>query len=224
MSSSDGFCSALSFTSDELGSIYHGTLNSRVHAPSTLNPPGTTPSAHSTPSHTPTVPTAAGSHHKLSSSTLHPGPSPSPYSFIRAGSPPRSNSASSNATQQSSAFPPPPISVHGSGSASGVVNNPAPTMGNLPSIAATNTWGSVPQFASPTPPMTPFDNNSGAEQPQSRSESATISAKRPSDSVASSEEPPSKDDAEKDGAAKRRRIAPTLVSGGNADGDGVEQK
>ncbi|KAI9654414.1 MAG: hypothetical protein M1831_005380 [Alyxoria varia] len=231
MSSSDGFCSALSFSSGELGSTYHGTLNSRIHAPSTLNPPASTHSAHSTPSHTPTVPTAAASHHKPSSSNaLHPGPSPSPYSSNRACSPPRSNSASSNATQQSSAFPPPPISVHGSGGASGVVNNPAPTMGNLPSIAATNTSGSVPQFASPTPPMTPFENNSAADQSQSHSQahlhsgSAVLSAKRPSESVASSEEPSPMDDTEKEGGAKRRRIAPTLVSSADADGDGGDQK
>lgn len=202
MSSSDGFCSALSFAPGELGSIYEGPAHPRSHRPTAIDVTS------SNSEFTAPVAMAASTN---SSSKLAPSsrfaPSPSPLTSQRPLSPTRSNSASSIATESSFARPPT------------VVSNPTPSVSTLPSVAAAGSH--FPP--SPTPPLTPLHNS--ASQTPSTSMSFAASVAGAASVVPSKRE--NEQDAKLGYAAaehgsdpKKRRIAPTLVSGsaeGQAD-------
>jgi chromatin assembly factor 1 subunit B len=183
ISSSDGFCSTLSFAAGELGEIYKG----EVGPP---KPQATASSSQSTPLPTPTnafappSPFPNGSHHQhrnsASSLTAPSPPQSASVASQRPSSPARSNSTSSVATitTQASTVP-----------AAGVVTNPTLISGNVPGIAATNS-GKVTGVPLTTPPETPRSANATvAGNKREASESEKEDAKEP----------------------KKRRIAPTLV-------------
>lgn len=168
MSSSDGFCSTVSFSPSELGSSYHGNLTSRLNPPTALNPSTTGPSSsHSTPAPTPSS-VISGVPKPPTPLTLsnipvgHPSPSPLSAGAIRPASPSRSESASST----TSSFPPSTHHHHHSHSHSqhslqsghgtpvttgsavasqsgAVITNPTPAFSTLPSVAATSSSSSV---------------------------------------------------------------------------------
>ncbi|KAI1326945.1 WD40 repeat-like protein [Xylariaceae sp. FL0255] len=140
ISSSDGFCSTLSFTPGELGQEYKGDL---------LGPKNTTPAAtgttsnQATPIPTPTSlfappsPFPGHQHRNSTSSMTAPSPPPSTsFASVRPASPTRSNSTSSVATQAS------------------VMNNPPLIGGSVPSITAASS-GKVTGLPLTTPPETP---------------------------------------------------------------------
>lgn len=133
MSSSDGFCSNLTFQPGELGQVYTGHVPTAHHPSPVVS---TVSSAHGTPTPTPTA---------ISAPPLVAAPSPSPLTgpLAHPPSPTRSNSASSVATQSSFAH----------GSTGAITSNPTPTLGNVPSVAATNSFGPLPWT---TPPQTPM--------------------------------------------------------------------
>ena len=125
MTSSDGFCSALTFALGELGTIYHHPAIPSVRpspAPISVGKPNPT-SAASTPIPTPT-------------SAFAPPPYRSPSPFARPASPAMSttsNSTTANAPDQNPVLQ---------------MNYPTPSLGSLPSLVAANTMAF-------TPPQTP---------------------------------------------------------------------
>ncbi|KAI4159025.1 MAG: hypothetical protein LQ342_006926 [Letrouitia transgressa] len=133
MSSSDGFCSNLSFQSGELGQVYTGHIPTAHHPSPAIS---TVSSAHVTPTPTPTA---------ISAPPLVAAPSPSATPIAHPSSPTRSNSISSVVTQSSNA----------PNSGGDITSNPTPTLGNIPSVAAANpsSFGSLPWT---TPPQTPM--------------------------------------------------------------------
>ncbi|KAI1174317.1 WD40 repeat-like protein [Nemania sp. FL0916] len=144
ISSSDGFCSTLSFLPGELGQEYKGEW---VGSKSASSMSGGTTSNQATPIPTPTSvfapPSPFPNHQHRNSATSFPAPSPPPTSSfgnVRPPSPTRSNSASSVATQAS------------------VMNNPPLIGGSMPSITATNS-GKVTGVPLTTPPETPANVN-----------------------------------------------------------------
>lgn len=183
ISSSDGFCSTLSFAAGELGEVYKGEIGPpkpQTAASSNQSTPLPTP----TNAFAPPSPFPNGSHHQhrnSASSFTAPSP-PQSASLIsqRPSSPTRSNSTSSIATitTQASTVP-----------ATGVVTNPTLISGNVPSISATNT-GKVTGVPLTTPPETP--------------QSVT-------GSVAGTKRDASESEKEETKEPKKRRIAPTLV-------------
>ncbi|KAF2021627.1 WD40 repeat-like protein [Aaosphaeria arxii CBS 175.79] len=216
MSSSDGFCSALSFAPGELGEKYTGPLPTQTrthHTPSTINTTTSQSSAQSTPMVTPTAssvpPTSSTPQPK------HPaaGITAASSSFIpaRSGSPTRSNSVSSIATASSFAAP-------SLGDQSNM-NAPTPAMSQVPGITATNS-GPVPMW---TPPMTPAQGGThsasssvsvvyGRRSSESEREDGVSSRKRDLQVVLEAEEG-------REGK-KRRRVAPTpVIFGSGTDAD-----
>ncbi|KAF4818824.1 putative WD repeat-containing protein [Colletotrichum siamense] len=197
VSSSDGFCSTLSFAPGELGQVYQGDL------PTPKNPtvPGATPATTSSSQGTP-IPTpssvfappspyrnGSGHHHRNSTSSFT-APSPPPAGFVsqRPQSPARSNSTSSVATQSSQ-----------------VVTNPNLIVGSVPGIAVANST-KVTGVPITTPPETPRTN---AAVPASSSAAAgTASIATP---VSGTKREASEGDKEEGTEPKKRRIAPTLV-------------
>ncbi|KAH6687861.1 chromatin assembly factor 1 subunit B [Plectosphaerella plurivora] len=179
ITSSDGFCSTLSFAPGELGQVYQGEI------PTSKNPTPSAPAASSqhTPAPTPTnvfappSPFPPPSHHHRNSASSFTAPSPplaAGFANARPSSPARSNSTSSVATQAS---------------AQPVNTNPSLIVGNVPSIAATNS-AKVTGIPITTPPETPGTSTSTA-----------TGVKREASSQG-----------EKEGTEpKKRRIAPTLV-------------
>ena len=137
MSSSDGFCSSVTFTPGELGQVYTGAMSTFHHHPPLAI--SASNSAISSPVPTPTAPT-----HATAPSAIK---APSPASANRHPSPTRSNSTSSIATQSSFAQTP-------SGT---IAINPTPTVGTVPSVAAGNTNPGPLPLA--TPPMTPISTS-----------------------------------------------------------------
>ncbi|KAK6430912.1 Chromatin assembly factor 1 subunit [Oleoguttula sp. CCFEE 5521] len=201
ITSSDGFCSALTFAPGELGTVHHLQIANTRATPTPINIPRASQSAASTPQATPTTATASTlpsvpkplSFMPLANTNLPPPPNPSPSPFTQSGrpaSPARSVSASSMTTQSSFAHPPDQNPQH-------VMNNPTPSMSSVPSMtAAGSTIGGVPLY---TPPQTPGSGYSGVT-----SGNVVAGVKRGSvTSEVSEEEGSSKE--------KRRRIAPTLV-------------
>ncbi|KAI2688837.1 hypothetical protein LCP963914a_1926 [Penicillium roqueforti] len=186
MSSSDGFCSSLSFAPGELGQTYTGPT-SVTHNVS--NP--TTPATNLTPLLTPTH--SASSHVPSPIKTSHAPPNST--GPIPPASPARSNSACSVATQLSTQPAP-----------AGVVNNPTPTLGTVPSVTATNS-AQPPTLPMTTPPQTPI---SGAPQNGTTTTGSSVLGKRASESEreGSKEEPNNA----LQQPPKRRRVAPTLIS------------
>ena len=131
MSSSDGFCSNLSFNAGELGQIYQGHVPT-LHHPSPA-PPSTAASSQPTPTATPTATSAPVTFEKVPAPIQAPSPAQLP-----PRSPTRSNSISSVATESSQP----------------IISNPTPSMGSVPSLAAAN-----PSFSGlpwTTPPQTPM--------------------------------------------------------------------
>lgn len=200
MTSSDGFCSTLTFSSGELGEIYvpDNTAKAVLEKPassislSSQNTPMPTP----TVIHAPPSPFTNISHHRATSNTSESLPPPSPAvaaTTVRPASPTRSNSASSNASFH-------PNFVPGTGT---VISNPPLVAGSMPSMTA----GQGGSFAAPsplsitTPPQTPMS------QEGSQAGGATVTMGK----VPESAKRESQDKAEGGQPSKRRRIAPTLV-------------
>ena len=215
MSSTDGFCSALSFTPGELGQPYTGdvpTLHRRQRSeshPANISTAATaSSSASNTPLPTPTTTAQSPSLHKTGPAPpSHPSPAPIPppahHFSQRPTSPTRSNSTSSIATL-SSAQPPTPAGT-------GVQNNPTPTMGHVPLVTAANPGQpNHHSFPVQTPPMTPASGGVGGHVSHSStsSVSGSVLGKREGQSESEREDGKARE-------GKRRRIAPTLVSGGD---------
>ncbi|KAH6672199.1 WD40-repeat-containing domain protein [Halenospora varia] len=189
MTSSDGFCSTLTFSPGELGQVYagevptakHPMLNTTTAASSSQNTPMATPTSIAPPS-----PFPAGGHHHRTSSNLSVAPSPPPAptgQTMRPSSPTRSNSTSSIATQSSYATP----------AASTIMNNPPLVGGSLPGIAAGNSF--MTGLPMTTPPQTP------------RSTTSSVSGVKRDATESGTEDA--------GGEKKKRRIAPTLVPESN---------
>lgn len=128
MSSSDGFCSTLSFAPGELGQPYTGPI-------SASHPASSAASSQPTLSHA-SSPVKAS--HAASTTNAPPTATQPP-----PASPARSNSVCSVATQSSTQ------------QSSGVVNNPTPTFGAVPLVTATNS-SQPPTLPLSTPPQTPM--------------------------------------------------------------------
>lgn len=190
MSSSDGFCSTLSFAPGELGQPYTQAVpsssSSHQHAAVSANS-----SSNNTPLPTP----------NQTGSSSQPKPSPVPVSAAptsagRASSPARSSSTSSIQTL---------TSVSQSNT---VINNPTPTLGAVPLVTATNS--SQPQILPlTTPPQTPMP---GVSHSATSSFSSTVLGKRDIGAASESEKEDTKAEAATQKPAKKRRIAPTLIS------------
>lgn len=127
MSSSDGFCSTLTFAPGELGQPYTAPV-STAHQTSTS---GVQPTGH--------VPNPA-----KPSPGMAPG-NATPIPPMPPASPARSNSVSSIATQSTAV-------QQATGS---VVNNPTPTLGSVPLVTATHS-SQPPTLPLTTPPQTPM--------------------------------------------------------------------
>ncbi|KAK6833619.1 hypothetical protein PG987_008313 [Apiospora arundinis] len=143
ISSSDGYCSTLSFESGELGQIYTG----EIATSKTQSSAAVASSNQATPLATPTTfapPSPFHQHRNSASSFAAPSP-PTTASFVsmRPSSPARSNSTSSVTTQASAA----------------VMTNPTLIGGSVPSIAATSS-GKVTGVPMTTPPETPRPSSS----------------------------------------------------------------
>lgn len=220
MTSSDGFCSALTFAPGELGTVYHPPASTK-HTPAPISV-GKANSAASTPQATPTassagldkpaaVPSAPRSASIASNAAVIGAPSPSPFPLERQrpASPARSMSASSIGTESSFARAPDQNAQPG--------NNPTPQMSAMPSVAD----GGMPLF---TPPQTPGHHANGSvssvpgmvsthvkRESSASVESVVTSA---SNVVAGVKRGSVAAESEDGGEVqKKRRIAPTLVSG-----------
>lgn len=206
MTSSDGYCSALTFAPGELGTV-HQPAAASVSARNTPAPisVGRPTSAASTPVPTPTSGTTPAVPRQTSTNqtSVPASASPSPFNSFAGGtggiaswvgsahsgshrpaSPARSMSASSIATEASFARVP-------DQNAAPQMNNPTPSLGSVPSLMASA--GSMPLV---TPPQTP---GVSMQLPQA--------GKREAESGG-----------EEQGGGKKRRIAPTRVM----DSDGVD--
>lgn len=218
MTSSDGFCSALTFAPGELGTVCQPpapTATRQTPTPISVPPPSSTSS---TPQATPTTSTSAplsaplppaiprppsGQTNPINNTAiLNPAGSPSTFS-ARPASPARSMSASSIATDASFARVPDQNALP-------AMNNPTPSLSAMPSVAAAGS--NLPLF---TPPQTPGHHANGSvgsvqglnaalKRPSDASESSAAGIKRPNDSGDTPAEEAPKE--------KRRRIAPTPVT------------
>ncbi|QSZ32299.1 hypothetical protein DSL72_001873 [Monilinia vaccinii-corymbosi] len=185
MTSSDGFCSTLTFAPGELGQIYEEetpTAKRSMVSGSAVSSTQNTPMATPTVGIAPPSPFPMPNHHRTSSNPMvAPSPPPAPVANLRPSSPTRSNSASSVATQSS--YPTLAVGT--------IISNPTPLASSVPGIAASNVTSGVPMT---TPPQTPRSTTS-----------SVVGIKRPGD-VSESE----KEDAGHE--KKKRRIAPTQIS------------
>lgn len=185
MSSSDGFCSALTFVAGELGTVYTGLhpTHSYPHQIVSTSLPAPFPREH-TPLGTPTA-ASPGLSKVFPAPPAAPSPAPSSTTFqVRPGSPTRSNSQSSIATMASLQAPPPG-------------NMPTPVLSSIPMVA-------IPSMT--TPPQTPM--GMGEHQPGYRSTASSVSG-----SVLGKRDPSAASESEKDELSqpKRRRVAPIPV-------------
>lgn len=160
ISSSDGFCSTLSFAAGELGETYKGEITPLTKATSGSAAAQTTPTVTPTTAFAPPSPFPSGTQHSQRNS-LSSFTAPSPPASVSAGSqrpasPARSNSTSSVATQSAASI---------SGSA---VTNPPLIGGTMPSVAANNS-AKVTGVPITTPPETP-SSTSGTKREASESE------------------------------------------------------
>ncbi|KAK4153287.1 WD40-repeat-containing domain protein [Chaetomidium leptoderma] len=190
ISSSDGFCSALSFASGELGTVYTGELGPQKPSVATATSNQNTPAPTPTAAFAPPSPFPNGSHHRhrdSASSLTAPSPPMITASFVnpRAASPARPISNASSMTQ-------PPASQ------TGVVSNPPLISGQVPSIAAANSSKvvGIPMTTPPETPQASFNAPAGTKREVTEGETDESSGSQ----------------------SKRRRIAPTLVSGGAQPG------
>ena len=192
MSSSDGFCSTISFVPGELGQVYTGTVPTLHHH--SRNPSltiGTNNSAQPSPVPTPTG-TVTPSLTKIPS-TSGSFASPAPNQPVASPTKSRSNSVSSIATQSSH--------VPNTQARDAIGNSPTPTIGTVPGITALNS--ALPGLPLSTPPMTPMSTVSAT------SSVSGILGKRDAGGVSESDQ--------EDKKAKKRRIAPTPVNGPSTD-------
>lgn len=190
MTSSDGFCSCLTFAPGELGSAWIAPSQHR-QALSNINT--AIPSNHSTPAQTPTQPNMPQLTRPPSSHGAAPSPSPFP---VQPASPARSLSISSVATQESHAY-----GLDGAGSDMNrrASNNATPQISSVPSLTAASGGPSVSGLPMFTPPQTP--GTSMVPQTAPVQPTAVAGAKRENET---SDETSGKD--------KKRRIAPTLLT------------
>ncbi|KAI8684761.1 Chromatin assembly factor 1 subunit [Fusarium falciforme] len=183
ISSSDGFCSSLSFAAGELGEVFKGEIPRAKSQTTVSSSNQNTPIPTPTTSFAPPSPFPNGSHHHhRNSASSFTAPSPPPSASLasqRPSSPARSNSTSSIATitTQSSTVP------------TGVISNPTLIAGSVPGIAAANS-GKVTGVPMTTPPETPRSTTG---------------------SVAGTKRDTSEGEREESKEPKKRRIAPTLV-------------
>lgn len=147
MTSSDGFCSNVSFNPGELGQVYSGHVPTLHHPLPAIS---TASSAQPTPTQTPTT---AGAplfeKQALPPAVAFHSPAPSAY----PSSPTRSNSTSSSVAPLSQTQNPSNV----------VISNPTPTLGNVPSVAAPGTsFGGLPWTTPPQTPMAGLTATSGS--------------------------------------------------------------
>lgn len=161
MTSSDGFCSTLTFSPGELGQIYTGEIQK-----ASVSSSQTTPMQ--TPTSTIAPPSPFPSHHRTSSYPIAPSPPPAPLgTSMHPSSPTRSNSTSSVATQSSYATPAPGT----------IISNPSLVSGSVPSIGAGNAsfvgsfnHGGIPMSTPPQTPRSTASSVSGIKREASESE------------------------------------------------------
>ncbi|KAF2755212.1 WD40 repeat-like protein [Pseudovirgaria hyperparasitica] len=204
MTSSDGFCSCLTFSSGELGQVYHGTTHitpATKQIPTSINTAAS--SAHSTPVPTPTTTSAA-----MTKQPSQPGFAASPSSFAsaRPASPARSMSTSSVGTQASSFAP---------SDAQGIsLSHATPSIGQIPTVAAAAS-GAISGVPMWTPPMTPSHGQGTHSASSSISGAVTAPGRRESESEKEDGKDSRKREAEpeiEESQTKKRRVAPTLVN------------
>lgn len=189
ITSSDGFCSCLTFASGELGTVYQAPPQSK-HVPVPLNTVGSP--APSSSGLTPTQSVFPTMTRQLSSQGIQP--SPSPFTMAQPASPARSMSTSSVMTRGDH-------DLDHNLDFSQANNDLAPSMGSVGSLTAgTPTAGGVPMY---TPPQTPSYTAAVAATPIPNLPTSSVAHKRETDAV----------EEERGRPEKRRRIAPTLVSG-----------
>ena len=193
ISSSDGFCSSLTFAPGELGLIYQPPAQIRP-SPGHINTSAasgvSTPLQTPTQSNAPSLPRPSSSH--------GPGPSNSPFIPAHPASPARSMSISSVATQESHVQ----IAEQLAESTRNQ-NNGTPQVSSVPSLTAASPGaaaaGGLPMY---TPPQTPGQSASVTTANTSQASNPIVAGlKREAEPV------------ELAAQDKRRRIAPTLVSG-----------
>ncbi|CAG8013078.1 unnamed protein product [Penicillium olsonii] len=149
MSSSDGFCSTLSFAPGELGQPHTGPVSMSQSTANASTPASNTTSLPTSTHVSPPVKTTPAS-------TAPTGPVP-------PASPARSNSACSVATQSPAQQAP-----------ANVVNNPTPTLGTVPSVtAAHSAQPATHPLPLTTPPQTPVSST-----PQASTTSSSVLGKR----------------------------------------------
>ncbi len=202
MTSSDGFCSTLTFAPGELGQIYTGEVPTAKHptlsttaVSSSQNTPMATPTSIAPPSPFPA--SNSGSHHRTSSYPIAPSPPPAP--MVQQSSPTRSNSTSSVATVASYANPATAAAAAASGT---IISNPPLVTGSLPSIAQTSGTGTGLSFMTGMP-MTGMPMTTPPQTPRSATSSVSGVKRDASESE--------KEDNGAGGDKKRRKIAPTPV-------------
>lgn len=191
VSSSDGFCSSLSFAPGELGEVYKGEIG-----PPKLPAPSPAPPQPSASSSTPQP-------HRNTPTSTSSFAAPSP---ARPQSPTRSNSASSVATQSSMA--------------QGVKTNPTLVGGSVPGIAAANS-AKVTGVPMTTPPETPGSSaaataafNAAAAAAASTAGSGAGAGAAGSPASTTGTKRDASESEREEGAVepkKKRRIAPTVV-------------
>lgn len=189
MSSSDGFCSTLSFAPGELGQIYTGPTGPASRDPTQVGsatPTNVTPLP--TPTHLP-------SPIKATHVPVRSGTPSAPAAQAPPASPARSNSACSQSSQQQA----------------NVVNNPTPTLGSVPLVTATHSAQPLPLTTPPQTPM-PTATPSGT----ATSSTSSVLGKRETRTASESEKDESKGTESEASSQqpKKRRIAPTLISAG----------
>ncbi|KAK8165244.1 chromatin assembly factor 1 protein [Phyllosticta citrichinensis] len=223
MTSSDGFCSCLTFQPGELGQVHPGPA--KHQQPTSINIAAAT-SNQSTPTPTPTQATVPMAKQPSQSGTTFPA-SPASFAPARPASPARSMSCSSIATQSSFAPGPDPNVA---------LSNQTPSISAVPGVAAANPSGSMPMWTPPHTPMPGTANASAANSVSGSSVAPPPPAAAPAAPAARKEgtEDKAEDDSsrnlkregdtesasDKQPEPKKRRIAPTLVSRPAQDGAG----
>ena len=194
MSSSDGFCSTLSFLPGELGQQYTPPLSTTAHQSVT----STAPSINQTPLPTPTH-ASPSKHGQIPATANNAQPSPA---YPPPASPARSTTSASSTNTPSSQQQAP------------VINNPTPTLGSVPLVTAAHS-AQPPALPLTTPPQTPM---SAVSQTSSNNNNNTsVLGKRDvSESSGKEENKDSQDTSQQQ--PKKRRVAPTLISN-IGDGD-----
>ena len=203
MSSSDGFCSTLTFAPGELGQQYTApTSQTPLHTPT---PSTTVPASTSA---TTVVPPASPARSNSASSNTATTPSLSQ---------PSTTPAAGTTTAAAAAAAPAPV-----------INNPTPTLGSVPLVTATNS-AQPPALPLTTPPQTPLSavpHSASASTSASGNGSGTGTGTGTGTVLGKREDHPRESSSAQTGAGsteqpvKKRRVAPTLVSSASGDGNG----